>query len=131
MAQEPENKTTRNRERSSSDTSSTQSRSSSRSEGGSSRSRYQARPRQQGQQQRRRYHRRKVCAYCVDKTKVINWKNVDDLRRFTSDSGSIFPRRKTGMCAKHQRSVAVAIKQARHIALLPYTTEHVRIMGKV
>ncbi len=74
--------------------------------------------------------RRKVCLYCAEKERVIDWKNVNDLRRFIGDSGSIFPRRKTGMCAKHQRSVAVAIKRARHIALLPYTSEHVRITGQ-
>lgn len=74
--------------------------------------------------------RRKVCLYCAEKERVIDWKNVNDLRRFIGDSGSIFPRRKTGMCAKHQRAVAVAIKRARHIALLPYTSEHVRITGQ-
>ncbi len=90
--------------------------------------------RQQGnrpyQQRRRRYHRRKVCLFCADKTKEINWKKIDNLRRFIGDNGSIFPRRKSGACAKHQRRIAVAIKRARHIALLPYTTEHIRIMGK-
>lgn len=74
--------------------------------------------------------RRKVCLYCAEKERVIDWKNVNDLRRFIGDSGSIFPRRKTGMCARHQRAVAVAIKRARHIALLPYTSEHVRITGQ-
>ena len=91
-------------------------------------------PRQQqgGQRpyQRRRFQRRKVCAFCADKTKVIDWKRTDELRRFVDDSGAIFPRRKSGMCAKHQRRVAVAIKRARHLALFPYTTEHIRIMGK-
>lgn len=74
--------------------------------------------------------RRKVCAYCADPEKVIDWKNLDDLRRYISDSGGIFPRRKTGMCAKHQRHVAIAIKRARHIAVLPYTSEHVRVTGQ-
>ena len=109
----------------------TQGRRPFRGDRSSTRGGHQSSPsRQQSYQQRRHFHRRKVCAYCVDKTKVINWKNTDDLRRYVGDSGSIFPRRKTGLCAKHQRSVAVAIKQARHIALLPYTTEHIRLMGK-
>lgn len=125
MAQGPENKETQKNQESKTASSSTQSR-SSRGDRSSSRTGYQPRSRQQ----QRHYHRRKVCAYCVDKTKVINWKNVDDMRRYVADNGSIFPRRKTGLCARHQRSIAVAIKQARHIALLPYTTEHVRIMGK-
>ncbi len=73
--------------------------------------------------------RRKVCLYCANKEKQIDWKNLDDLRRFVNDNGGIFPRRKTGMCAKHQRGIAVAIKRARHIALLPYTGEQIRIMG--
>ena len=79
---------------------------------------------------RGRFHRRKVCMFCADKTSVINWKRVDNLRRFVADNGSIYPRRKSGLCARHQRRVAVAIKRARHIALLPFTTEHIRIMGK-
>lgn len=74
--------------------------------------------------------RRRVCLYCADSEKTINWKNVDELRRFISDSGGIFPRRKTGLCARHQRRVAVAVKRARHIALLPFTSEHIRIMGQ-
>lgn len=74
--------------------------------------------------------RRKVCAFCVDKEKVINWKNVDVLRRIIADNGKIHPRRKTGTCAKHQRQLAIAVKRARHLALLPFTTEHIRIMSK-
>lgn len=74
--------------------------------------------------------RRKVCLYCAHPEKTIDWKNLDDLRRFTNDSGGIYPRRKTGLCAKHQRRIATAVKRARHIALLPYTSEHVRIMGQ-
>lgn len=73
--------------------------------------------------------RRKVCIYCVDKEKVIDWKKTDELRRFVNESGGIFPRRKSGLCAKHQRHVAIAVKRARHIALLPFTSEHVRVMG--
>lgn len=82
------------------------------------------------QPRNRRYHRRKVCAFCVDKTLVISWKKTENLRRFVADSGAIQPRRKSGVCARHQRRVAVAIKRARHLALFPYTTEQVRIMSK-
>jgi small subunit ribosomal protein S18 len=73
--------------------------------------------------------RRKVCAFCVDKIEDIDYKEVARLRRFLSDRGKIEPRRKTGTCAKHQRVLTIAIKRARHIALLPYTAEHVREMG--
>ncbi len=70
--------------------------------------------------------RRKVCAFCADKTKEIDYKDVGRLRRFLSDRGKIEPRRKTGTCAKHQRRLAVALKRARFMALLPYTGEHIR-----
>ncbi|MBI4318385.1 MAG: 30S ribosomal protein S18 [Chloroflexi bacterium] len=73
--------------------------------------------------------RRKVCAFCVDKMDNINYKDVLRLRRFVSDRGKIEPRRKTGTCAKHQRALTVALKRARHLALLPYTAEHVRVLG--
>ena len=92
--------------------------------------------RQQQQQQRRRsgyrrgYTRRKVCAFCAEKERVINWKEADRLRRYVNDSGSIRSRRKTGTCAKHQRRLAIAIKRARHMSMLPYTVEHMRIMSK-
>ncbi|MDO5755822.1 MAG: 30S ribosomal protein S18 [Tissierellia bacterium] len=71
--------------------------------------------------QRRYRPRRKVCAYCADKNKEIDYKNVDELKRFISDRGKILPRRVTGTCARHQRKVTQAIKRARHLALLPYT----------
>ena len=74
--------------------------------------------------------RRKICIFCADKDKVIDWKKFDQLRRFIGDSGEIYPRRKSGLCARHQRGVAVAIKRARQIALLPYTGEHMRVMGR-
>lgn len=64
--------------------------------------------------------RRKVCSFCVDKVKVIEYKDVDTLRRFVDHHGKIVPRRKTGTCAKHQRRLTVAIKRARHLALLPF-----------
>ncbi|MBN1992529.1 MAG: 30S ribosomal protein S18 [Anaerolineae bacterium] len=74
--------------------------------------------------------RRKVCTFCVDKVKVIDWKNIDTLRRFMNSNGSIRARRKTGTCAKHQRQLATAIKRARHLALAPFTDEHHRLYGK-
>ncbi len=70
--------------------------------------------------------RRKVCSFCVDKVKSIDWKNVDSLRRYMNNNGSIRARRKTGTCAKHQRQLATAIKRVRHLALTPYTDEHAR-----
>ena len=99
--------------------------------GGDRRSPYQNRSSSsQPYNARRRYSRRRVCIFCVDKNATINWKQIDSFRRFVADNGAIFPRRKSGLCARHQRRIAVAIKRARHIALLPYTTEHIRIMGK-
>jgi len=67
-----------------------------------------------------------VCAFCTDKIDIIDYKRPDRLRRFLSDRGKIKPRRRTGTCAKHQRRLAVAIKRARHLALLPYVAEHLR-----
>jgi small subunit ribosomal protein S18 len=75
--------------------------------------------------------RRKVCTFCVDKIKYIDYKDVPRLRRHLSERGKIEPRRKTGTCASHQRALAVALKRARHVALLPYTAEHIRLSGMV
>ncbi len=72
--------------------------------------------------------RRKVCAFCVDKVKRIDYKDVARVRRYLSDRARIEPRRKTGSCAKHQRMLTTALKRARHMALLPFTAEHVRDM---
>jgi small subunit ribosomal protein S18 len=73
--------------------------------------------------------RRKVCAFCVDKIKTVDYKDLSRLRRFLSERGKIEPRRKTGTCAAHQRSLNVALKNARLLALLPFTAEHIRITG--
>jgi len=73
--------------------------------------------------------RRKVCAFCVDKIDNVDYKDVARLRRYLSDRGKIEPRRKTGTCAKHQRRLTIAIKRARHVALLPFTAEHIRESG--
>ena len=70
--------------------------------------------------------RRKVCIFCVEKTKEIDCKDTARLRRFLSDRGKIEPRRKTGTCAKHQRRLSTALKRARYMALLPFTGEHIR-----
>lgn len=74
--------------------------------------------------------RRKVCQFCVDKVDAIDYKDVTRLRRFISEHGKIEPRRKTGTCAKHQRRLAHALKRARHIALLPFTAQHILGQGQ-
>src|SRR5262249_23804002 len=73
--------------------------------------------------------RRKVCQFCADKIKEVDYKDLGRLRRFLSERGKIEPRRKTGTCAAHQRSLNVALKRARHLALLPFTAEHIRVTG--
>lgn len=67
--------------------------------------------------------RKRVCSFCVDKVAEIDYKGADKLRRFISDRGKILPRRITGNCARHQRQLTLAIKRARFMALMPYTTE--------
>lgn len=68
------------------------------------------------------FHKRKVCRFCVDSNIQIDYKNPTALRGFLTERGKIMPRRITGTCAKHQRALAVAIKRARTLALLPYVT---------
>ena len=70
-----------------------------------------------------RRSKRKVCAFCVDKAESIDYKDINKLRKFVTERGKILPRRITGNCAKHQRALTVAVKRARHVALLPYTVE--------
>lgn len=72
---------------------------------------------------------RRVCAFCVDGVKQLDYKQVDVLRRYVSERGQIRSRRKTALCAKHQRRLAQAVKRARYMALLPYTSDHIRIYG--
>ena len=67
--------------------------------------------------------RRKSCAFCKDKQRDVDYKNVNQLRRFVSDKAKIRPPRTTGVCRRHQRQLAVAIKRAREMALLPYVAE--------
>lgn len=73
--------------------------------------------------------RKKVCAFCVEKIHMLDWKDIDTLRRYVMSNGSIRARHKTGTCAKHQRQLALSVKRARFMALLPYTTEHTRLSG--
>ncbi len=88
--------------------------------------RSRGRGRRSGGYRRRYTSRRKVCAFCLEKTRTIDYKDVSMLRRYLTDRGKIRSRRKTGTCAKHQRRLAIAVKRARHLALLPFTAEHIR-----
>ena len=72
---------------------------------------------------KRRKRRPKVCHYCVDKVSNIDYKEAEKLRRYITDRGKIVPRRGTGTCAKHQRQLTRAIKRARFLALLPFTSD--------
>lgn len=74
-------------------------------------------------QKKRGRRKKRVCAYCVDKINVIDYKDVAKLKRFVSERGKILPRRITGNCAKHQRALTVAIKRSRHVALIAFTQE--------
>lgn len=75
----------------------------------------------EGGGERRYYSKPKFCQFCADKTLTIDYKKTDLLRKYVTEDGAIRPRRQTGACARHQRAVAAAVKQARHIALLPFT----------
>ena len=70
-----------------------------------------------------RKSRKKVCTFCVEKSDFIDYKDSQKLRRFMSERSKILPRRVTGTCAAHQRELTVAIKRARHVALLPYISD--------
>ena len=76
-------------------------------------------------QMRRRPSRRrkKVCAFCADANKALDYKDVALLKKYVSERGKILPRRITGNCAKHQRALTVAVKRARHVALMPYSID--------
>ena len=76
------------------------------------------RPRPRG-----RKPRRKVCSFCVDRIEHIDYKDVARLRKYVSERAKIIPRRVTGTCAFHQRELTVAIKRARHVALMPYVSD--------
>ena len=72
---------------------------------------------------RDRRKKRKQCNFCADKAEFIDYKEIPKLRRYITERGKILPRRITGNCAHHQRELTVAIKRARTVALLPYTSE--------
>ncbi len=67
--------------------------------------------------------KRKICGFCLDKAESIDYKDINKLRKYVTERGKILPRRISGNCAKHQRQLTDAIKRARNIALLPFTTE--------
>ncbi|HHV28814.1 30S ribosomal protein S18 [Acetivibrio mesophilus] len=67
--------------------------------------------------------KKKICAFCVDKVTDIDYKDIAKLKKYISERGKILPRRISGNCAKHQREMTIAVKRARHIALLPYTSD--------
>lgn len=71
----------------------------------------------------KRVSKKKVCAFCVEHVEDIDYKDVQKLRRYITEKGKILPRRMSGVCAKHQRPLAVAIKRARVMALLPYKAD--------
>jgi small subunit ribosomal protein S18 len=73
--------------------------------------------------ERGRRPKKKVCSFCVDKVERVDFKEANRLRRYISERGKMLPRRVSGNCAKHQRQLTVAIKQARIMALLPFTVE--------
>ena len=77
---------------------------------------------EKGARRGKKFFRKKVCRFCANKAK-IDYKDADGLKRFTTERGKILPSRITGTCAKHQREVALAIKRARAICLLPFVAE--------
>ena len=72
---------------------------------------------------RPRRGRRKVCKFCVEKMHHIDYKDLRTLEKFVTERGKIMPRRMSGVCAKHQRDLAIAVKRARICALLPYVAD--------
>jgi small subunit ribosomal protein S18 len=85
--------------------------------------------RDRGDRDDRRRARRRGCEFCIEKVDTVDYKDLDLLRRYIGDRAKVEPRRKSSTCAKHQRVVSEAIKRARHIALLPFTAEHIRETG--
>lgn len=72
---------------------------------------------------RRRFGRRKVCKYCVDKIETVDYRDVKRVRTFVTERGKIVPRRISGNCAQHQRQLTTALKRIRTVALAPYVSE--------
>jgi small subunit ribosomal protein S18 len=73
--------------------------------------------------------KRKICLFCRDKIEYIDYKDAAKLRPYITDRGKISPRRKSGTCARHQRALTIAIKRARHLALLPFVASHIQKSG--
>ena len=71
----------------------------------------------------RNKRRKKVCAFCADKVDYIDYKDTNRIRKNLSERAKILPRRVTGTCARHQRQLTIAVKRARHLALIPYITD--------
>ncbi|NLP47427.1 MAG: 30S ribosomal protein S18 [Clostridiales bacterium] len=67
--------------------------------------------------------RRRVCTFCVEKVESIDYKDLNKLNKYVSDRSKILPRRMTGTCAKHQRALTTAIKRARQVALIPFSSD--------
>jgi small subunit ribosomal protein S18 len=74
-------------------------------------------------QKRRGRRKKRVCLFCADKVAYIDYKDVARLRKYVSERGKILPRRASGNCAKHQRTMTQNVKRARHMALMPYTQD--------
>ncbi len=69
------------------------------------------------------FRKKKVCQFCADKNKEVDYKDVEMLKKYITERGKILPKRVTGTCSVHQRDVTNAVKRARIVALLPYTAE--------
>jgi small subunit ribosomal protein S18 len=80
-------------------------------------------PRDRAKSKKSRRGKKRVCSFCVDGVKHIDYKEIGKLRRYITERGKILPRRISGNCASHQRQLTIAIKRARHVALLPFTAE--------
>lgn len=87
------------------------------------------RPKGRKEDKSRYVPKRRPCPFCRDKVETIDYKDTAKLVHFISARGKIEPRRRTAACAKHQRALAIAIKRARHLALLPFAPEHIHQMG--
>jgi len=70
------------------------------------------------------FFKRKACKFCIEKLQSVDYKDISRLQKFITERGKITPSRLSGLCAKHQRMLATAIKRARHIALLPYSARY-------
>jgi len=89
-------------------------------------SRLRARARKKARKGKKKmFQRRKVCRFCADSSLQIDYKDAKALRLFTTEIGKMIPRRISGNCAKHQRKLAVAIKRARHIAIMPFAGHNI------